>query len=165
MTVQDLPALNASLNALSTFFILVGLVAIKSDRKTLHITAMVTALVTSTAFLASYLTYHFLKEGLVTKFTEPGWPKALYFFILSTYIPLAALTLPLVFLTVIPALRARYDRHRRWAKITVPVWLYVSVTGVLVYLMLYVWFPPTPVGGEKAALAPAAHLAPVAATR
>ena len=142
MTVNDLPALNASLNALSTVFIVTGLVAIKSERKTAHITAMVCALITSTAFLTSYLTYHFMKAGVVTKFTVSGWPKTLYFLILFTHIPLAFLTLPLVFLTVIPALRARYDRHRRWAKITAPVWLYVSVTGVLVYLMLYVWFPP-----------------------
>lgn len=142
MTVSDLPALNASLNALSTLFILAGLVAIKRDHKTAHIAAMITALVTSTAFLASYLTYHWMKAGIVTRFTEPGWPKAVYYFVLFTHIPLAALTLPLVLITVIPALRARYDRHRRWAKITAPIWLYVSVTGVLVYLMLYVWFPP-----------------------
>ena len=142
VTANDLPALNASLNALSTVFILAGLAAIKSDRKKAHIASMLAALLTSTAFLASYLTYHWLKQGVVTKFTHTGWPKPLYFFILITHIPLAFLTLPLVFLTVIPALRARYDRHRRWAKITVPVWLYVSVTGVLVYLMLYVWFPP-----------------------
>jgi putative membrane protein len=142
MTINDLPSLNASLNALSTAFIIAGLIAIKRERKKAHITAMVCALVTSTAFLASYLTYHWAKEGVVTRFTEPGWPKALYFFILFTHIPLAALILPLVFLTVIPALRARYDKHRRWAKITAPLWLYVSVTGVLVYLMLYVWFPP-----------------------
>jgi putative membrane protein len=142
MTVNDLPAVNACLNAVSTAFIIAGLIAIKRERKTAHIAAMVSALVTSTAFLASYLTYHWAKEGVVTRFTETGWPKTLYYFILFTHIPLAALILPLVFLTVIPALRARYDRHRRWAKITAPLWLYVSVTGVLVYLMLYVWFPP-----------------------
>jgi uncharacterized membrane protein YozB (DUF420 family) len=142
VTTHDLPALNASLNALSTVFIVAGLVAIKRDRKTAHIACMATALVTSTAFLASYVTYHWLKAGVVTKFTAPGWPKALYFFILFTHIPLAAIALPLVILTVIPALRARFDRHRRWARITAPLWLYVSVTGVLVYLMLYVWFPP-----------------------
>lgn len=142
MTIQDLPALNASLNALSTAFIIAGLIAIKREHKKAHIAAMVSALVTSTAFLTSYLTYHWAKAGVVTKFTEPGWPKALYLFILFTHIPLAALILPLIVLTVIPALRARYDRHRRWAKITAPLWLYVSVTGVLVYLMLYVWYPP-----------------------
>ena len=142
MTVADLPRLNASLNALSTVFILLGLAFIKTDRKLAHIVSMICALATSTLFLASYLTYHFMKAGVVTKFTHPGWPKTVYFLILFTHIPLAALTLPLVFLTVIPALRARYDRHRRWAKVTAPVWLYVSITGVLVYLMLYVWYPP-----------------------
>ncbi len=142
MTVENLPAINASLNALSTVFILAGFFSIKSERKKAHIAAMSAALVTSTLFLACYVTYHWMKHGVVTKFTHTGWPRPLYFFILGTHIPLAFLTVPLVFLTVIPALRARYDRHRRWAKITLPVWLYVSVTGVLVYLMLYVWFPP-----------------------
>lgn len=142
MNVQELPLLNASLNGSAFVLICAGLVAIKRDRKTLHIVLMACALVTSTAFLASYLTYHWLTEGVVTKFTTLGWPRTLYFFILGTHVPLAAITVPLVLLTVVPALRARYDRHRRWAKITVPVWLYVSITGVLVYLMLYVWFPP-----------------------
>jgi uncharacterized membrane protein YozB (DUF420 family) len=75
-------------------------------------------------------------------FTHPGWPKVIYLFILFTHIPLAALTVPLVFLTIIPAFQARYDKHRKFAKWTFPIWLYVSVTGVLVYLMLYVWYPP-----------------------
>ena len=142
MTISDLPLLNASLNGLSTVFILAGITFIKKDMKLAHIVAMLSALVTSTVFLASYVTYHYLKLGVVTKFTYPGWPKAVYYFILATHVPLAALTLPLVILTIIPAFRARYDKHRRIAKITFPVWLYVSVTGVLVYLMLYVWFPP-----------------------
>ncbi len=142
MTVSDLPLLNASLNALSTLFIIAGIIFIKNEMKQAHIVAMLCALLTSTLFLASYLTYHALKEGLVTRFTHPGWPKTVYLFILWTHIPLAALTLPLVLLTIIPAFRARYDKHRRMAKITFPIWLYVSVTGVLVYLMLYVWYPP-----------------------
>ena len=147
MTVQDLPAINASLNALSTVFIVAGISFIKSDRKLAHIASMLAALATSTLFLACYLTYHALKHGVVTRFTHPGWPKALYYFILGTHIPLAFLTLPLVFLTIIPAFQARYDRHRRIAKWTFPIWLYVSITGVLVYLMLYVWFPPAPIAG------------------
>ena len=141
MSVHDLPPINASLNALSTLFIVAGLAFIKAERKKAHIVSMTLALVTSTIFLACYLTYHFNVAG-VTRFTHPGWPKALYFFILLTHIPLAALTVPLVLCTVVPALKAHYERHRRWAKWTVPIWLYVSVTGVLVYLMLYVWFPP-----------------------
>ena len=144
MTITDLPAVNASLNALSTLFILAGLTAIKADRKQAHAVCMIAALVTSALFLASYLTYHF--HVPTTRFTHPGWPKTLYFLILFTHIPLAAAILPLIILTVIPALRARYDRHRRWARITAPLWLYVSVTGVLVYLMLYVWYPPVSAG-------------------
>jgi uncharacterized membrane protein YozB (DUF420 family) len=145
MTVSDLPAINASLNGLSTLFIVAGISFIKNEMKQAHILSMLSALVTSTAFLACYLTYHYLKAGHVTSFTHPGWPKTLYMFILWTHIPLAALTVPLVILTVIPAFQARYDKHRRVAAWTFPIWLYVSVTGVLVYLMLYVWFPPAQV--------------------
>jgi putative membrane protein len=141
MTLQDLPSLNATLNALSTCFILIGLFFIKNDRKQAHIVAMSAALLTSTLFLVSYLAYHFQVAG-VTRFTHIGWPRVIYFFVLATHVPLAAITVPLVLLTIIPALRQRYDRHRRIARWTVPIWLYVSITGVLVYLMLYVWFPP-----------------------
>jgi putative membrane protein len=142
MTISDLPAINASLNALSTVFILTGIAFIKNEMKQAHILSMIAALITSTAFLACYVTYHAAKDGVVTRFTETGWPKTLYMVILWTHIPLAALTVPLVLMTVIPAFQARYDKHRRIAKWTFPIWLYVSVTGVLVYLMLYVWFPP-----------------------
>jgi uncharacterized membrane protein YozB (DUF420 family) len=145
MTVQDLPAINASLNALSTVFICAGLAFIKGERKLAHITCMTIALVTSTAFLACYLTYHYLKAGHVTHFTHPGWPRTLYFIILGTHTPLAVAVLPFIIMAVIRALQARYESHRRWAKWAAPIWLYVSVTGVLVYLMLYVWFPPAAV--------------------
>jgi putative membrane protein len=141
MNVNDLPAVNATLNALSTLFILAGWVMIRTERKVAHALCMVSALVTSAAFLACYLVYHFLKAGHVTHFTYPGWPKALYFFILGTHTPLAIVALPLLALTVIPAIRQRFDAHKRMARWTLPVWLYVSVTGVLVYFMLYVWFP------------------------
>lgn len=142
MTVQDLPLLNATLNGLATVFICAGLAFIKSERKTAHITCMTIALVASTAFLASYLTYHTLKAGHVTHFTYPGWPRTLYFIILGTHTPLAVGVLPLIIMAVIRALQAKYESHRRWAKWAAPIWLYVSVTGVLVYFMLYVWFPP-----------------------
>jgi uncharacterized membrane protein YozB (DUF420 family) len=141
MNVNDLPAVNATLNALSTLFILAGWVMIRTERKVAHALCMVSALVTSAAFLACYLVYHFLKAGHVTHFTYPGWPKTLYFFILGTHTPLAIVALPLLALTVIPAIRQRFDAHKRMARWTLPVWLYVSVTGVLVYFMLYVWFP------------------------
>jgi uncharacterized membrane protein YozB (DUF420 family) len=142
VTVSDLPLINASLNTLSTVFICLGLAFIKAERKLAHTACMVTALATSTLFLASYLAYHYLKEGVVTKFTTPGWPKTLYFIILGTHTPLAVIVLPFIIITVTRALQARYAAHRKWAKIAAPIWLYVSVTGVLVYLMLYVWFPP-----------------------
>ncbi len=144
MEIQDLPLLNATLNGLATFFILVGLVSIKSGNTGLHKKCMFSAILVSAAFLASYLIYHF-NVTAVTRFTHEGLPKKIYFFILLTHIPLAILVLPLLWLTVRPALAGDFVRHRRWAKVTVPVWLYVSVTGVLVYLMLYVWYPSHPV--------------------
>src|SRR5438046_7449088 len=110
MRTSDLPIINASLNALSTVFILAGISFIKNDMKQAHIVSMLGALVTSTAFLACYVTYHALKHGVVTHFTYPGWPKTLYFFILFTHIPLAFLTVPLVFMTIIPAFKAIYEQ-------------------------------------------------------
>jgi uncharacterized membrane protein YozB (DUF420 family) len=141
MNVNDLPAVNATLNSLSTLLILTGWFMIRTERKVAHSACMVGAILTSAAFLACYLVYHFLKAGHVTHFTYPGWPKALYFFILGTHTPLAIIALPLSILTVIPAVRRRFEAHKRMARWTLPVWLYVSVTGVLVYFMLYVWFP------------------------
>lgn len=140
MTFQDLPRLNASLNALATVFIVIGIIAIKTNRKRLHITMMASALITSAAFLTSYIIYH--AHHLRTDFTYPGWPRLIYFPMLISHVILAIAIVPLIVMTVIPALRARYDRHRRIAAWTWPLWLYVSVTGVLVYLMLYVWFRP-----------------------
>ena len=100
------------------------------------------ALIISAAFLTCYLIYHYSYP--TTKFTHEGWPKIIYFIILFTHIPLAMLSLPMIILTVIPAIRRKFEKHKRFAKWTYPVWLYVSVTGVLVYLMLYVWFPHDP---------------------
>ena len=141
MKVADLPAVNATLNGISTILILTGLAMIRQEHKRAHALCMISAITTSALFLGCYLTYHYLKAGHVTHFTYPGWPKALYFFILGTHTPLAILVVPLIALTVIPALQQRFDAHKRMARWTLPIWLYVSVTGVLVYLMLYVWFP------------------------
>ena len=140
MTLDQLPAVNATLNALATCFIIGGLIFIKRGNKKAHISCMVTAIIVSAAFLTCYLVYHYAYP--VTKFTHPGWPKVIYLTILFTHIPLAMLVVPLVLLTVIPAFRQRFDRHKRVARWTYPVWLYVSVTGVLIYMMLYQWFPP-----------------------
>ena len=139
MSVADLPALNASLNSLCTLLLLAGWWYIKHERKAQHIACMVSALVVSAAFLTCYVVYHY-HVGSV-KFTAQGIVRPVYFFILITHVILAAAIVPLVLMTVIPALRSRFDRHRKWARITLPLWLYVSVTGVIVYLMLYVWFP------------------------
>ena len=141
MNVTDLPAVNATLNGISALLIFLGFAMIRQEHKRANALCMIAAIITSTLFLGCYLTYHFLKAGYVTHFTHPGWPKALYFFILGTHTPLAVLVLPLIVLSVIPALQQRFDAHKRMARWTLPVWLYVSVTGVLVYLMLYIWFP------------------------
>lgn len=141
MNASQLPAVNATLNALSTLLLLGGWVMISRHHKRAHAACMISAIITSAAFLACYLVYHYLKAGHVTYFTYPGWPKVLYLFILGTHTPLAILVVPLVALTVTPALQQRFDAHKRIARWTLPIWLYVSVTGVLVYFMLYVWFP------------------------
>jgi len=140
----DYPLLNATLNGISFVLLLLGFAFIKSGRQKAHIVCMVSALITSTAFLVSYVTYHTLTRGLVTTFpVEFPVVRKVYLFILVTHIPLAALLVPLVIMTVVPALRKRFDKHKRFAKITLPIWLYVSVTGVLIYLMLYRWYLPT----------------------
>jgi putative membrane protein len=104
-----------------------------------HRACMIAALVISAAFLASYVIYH-VEVGSV-RFTAGGWARVVYFVILTTHVPLAALVLPLALITLSRALRARFDSHRRIARWTLPIWLYVAVTGILVYLMLYRWFP------------------------
>ncbi len=138
MELRDFPALNAALNSLATLLLIAGWIAIRRERKLTHIACMTAALVCSALFLGGYLWYH-AHVGSV-KFTGQGPVRLLYFTILLTHTVLAALVPFLVLATVIPALRARWDRHRRIARWTLPVWLYVSVTGVLVYLMLHV--PP-----------------------
>lgn len=141
MHVQQLPFINASLNFLSTIFILAGWYFIRTHRKRLHIVSMLTAVVTSVIFLICYLYYHFNTQA-VTHFTATGIIRPLYFTLLISHVLLAFAVPPLVILTLIPAFRSRFDKHRRIAKWTLPIWLYVSITGVLVYLMLYQWFPP-----------------------
>ena len=139
MTVADLPALNATLNGIATVLLLGGWFSIRSGRKKAHIACMISALTVSAAFLSSYLVYHY-SAGSV-KFAHGGALKAIYLLILIPHIILAAVNVPMILLTVVPAARRRFDRHKRIARWTLPVWLYVSVTGVLVYFMLYVWFP------------------------
>lgn len=140
MSYADLAPVNASLNAAATVALLLGFFFIKTGRVRAHIITMVTALIISAVFLTCYLIYHY-HVGSV-KFAGQGIIRPIYFTLLISHIILAVVNLPLIFMTVIPALGKRFDKHRRWAKITFPSWLYVSVTGVIVYLMCYHWWGP-----------------------
>ncbi len=143
MAISDLPALNASLNFTSTIFISLGWWLIRRGQWRWHIACMITALISSAAFLAGYLVYHaHVGEKSSGYHGLIAW---LYFPMLISHVLLAFTTLPLVILTLIPVFRRRWDKHRRIAKWTMPIWLYVSVTGVLVYFILYQWFPPASV--------------------
>ena len=135
MTVTDLPALNATLNAMSFVLLTTGWFLIKSGRRQAHKWCMIAALVVSAAFLTSYVVYH-LQVGSVP-FQKTGWIRTLYFVILIPHVILAAAIVPMILITVSRALSNKFDQHKKIAKITLPLWLYVSVTGVIVYLMLY----------------------------
>jgi uncharacterized membrane protein YozB (DUF420 family) len=135
--IQHLPTVNACLNATAALLLCLGFLAIRRGRREAHIRFMIAALATSTLFLASYLTYHFNTEA-VTRYVKQDWTRPLYFAILISHTILAVVVLPLVVMTVVRAAKGQFDKHRRIARITLPVWLYVSVTGVTIYLMLYV---------------------------
>lgn len=139
MTIQDFPAIDASLNALSGCFVICGWLFIRSGKKNAHRASMLCAVVISAAFLCCYLTGHYLLG--VTHFLGQGWARPFYFALLLTHTILATAIVPLVIFTLIPAFRKRFDKHRRIARWTLPIWLYVSVSGVLVYFMLFQWFP------------------------
>lgn len=130
-----LPTLNAWLNATSAAFLLLGYTFIRRKRVDAHRLCMFLALVASTAFLISYLYYH-AQVGSV-RFQGQGWVRPVYFGILLTHTVLAAAIVPLALVTLVRALREQFDRHRRIARWTLPIWLYVSVTGVVIYWMLY----------------------------
>jgi uncharacterized membrane protein YozB (DUF420 family) len=129
------PALNASLNGASAVLIATGRVLIRRKKVNLHRACMIAAVATSTLFLASYLYYH-AHVGSV-RFPGQGWIRPVYFTLLISHTVLAAAVVPLVLLSLTLGLRGRFDRHRRISRWTYPVWLYVSITGVLVYVVLY----------------------------
>jgi putative membrane protein len=133
--ISDLATVNAGLNATSAILIGGGFYFIKQKNIAAHKACMVAALATSTLFLASYLTYHY-NVGSV-RFTKPGWIRDVYFPLLISHTVLAAVVLPLVLRTAFLAFKGRFTKHVRIAKWTFPTWMYVSVTGVVVYLMLY----------------------------
>jgi uncharacterized membrane protein YozB (DUF420 family) len=132
------PVINASLNGASTILLLVGRWFISQRRIAAHRFTMIAAVIASTLFLISYLYYH-AHVGSV-HFQGTGWSRTVYFSILISHVVLAAVIVPLVIVTLTRALRERFDRHRAIARWTFPLWLYVSITGVLVYFMLYHWF-------------------------
>lgn len=134
-----LPTVNASLNALSGVFLLLGYVNIRRGERTTHKRFMLAACATSILFLATYLTYHALAGS--TRFAGTGWSRPVYFAILLSHTILAAAIVPMAIITLSNALRNRLVQHRRIARWTFPIWMYVSVTGVLVYLFLYHLFP------------------------
>lgn len=139
--VQYFPAINASLNALSGVFLLTAYVFIRRKQIAIHRRFMLAACTTSVLFLASYVTYHYLKGGVVTKFAGTGGWRTLYLTILTSHTILAVVIVPLAILSVYNGLKMRVPQHRRVARWTFPLWMYVSVTGVLVYFFLYHWFP------------------------
>jgi putative membrane protein len=139
------PHLNALLNASSGVFLLLGLYYIRSQQISRHRSAMLTASLISCAFLVTYLTHHALRTyyfGLgPTKFTGEGLIRPIYFTILTSHTVLAALVAPFVIVTLALGLKGRYTTHKKLARLVYPVWVYVSVTGVIVYLLLYHFYP------------------------
>lgn len=139
------PHLNASLNALSGVFLLAGFYFIRTKQVHRHRIAMIGAVTVSALFLVSYLTHHAMRTyyfGLgPTKFTGEGLIRPVYFTILTSHTILAAVVAPLVIITLRRGLKAMFDKHRTLARIVFPIWLYVSITGVLVYLILYQLYP------------------------
>jgi putative membrane protein len=133
--ISSLPALNATLNAIATVFLITGYVLIRRGHRTLHQRCMIGALVASTAFLTSYVVYHYHVGS--QPFQGRGAVRVVYLAILATHIPLAALIVPLALLTASRGLRSQFDKHVTIARWTLPLWLYVSVTGVVIYVMLY----------------------------
>lgn len=135
LEIHQLPALNATLNALSGVLLATGYLFIRARRIAAHRACMLCAFGTSTLFLVSYVVYHWNAGS--RPFPGAGPIRVAYFAILVTHVILAAAILPLALLTLVHALRARFDRHVRLARWTFPVWMYVSVSGVVIYLMLY----------------------------
>jgi len=145
MSFSDLPLVNASLNGLSAVLLGFGYYFIRHKNQTAHRTCMIGAFIASTLFLACYLTYHgyrayYLHQG-PTVFRDPAGFRPVYLGILLTHTVLAMVVVPMALMTLSRALKRRFDLHRRIARWTWPVWMYVSVTGVLIYLLLYQFFP------------------------
>jgi uncharacterized membrane protein YozB (DUF420 family) len=139
MTFSDLPVVNASLNGLSAVFLTAGYLYIRKKNQLAHERCMKAAVTTSALFLICYLTYH-AKAGR-TVFKDPAWFRPFYLGLLLSHTILAVTIIPLILITFTRALRRRFDAHRKIARWTWPLWMYVSVTGVIIYLLLYQVFP------------------------
>lgn len=146
MTVQEIPTLNAALNATATVLIAAGFVCIKMKKIDAHRACMMTAGVVSALFLIGYVTHKILVRGVHTPFggEEPAL-RALYYTMLLSHVVLAIAIAYLVPRTFLFALKGDFESHKKWAKVTFPIWFYVSITGVLVYFFLYIWWPAEPV--------------------
>ncbi|MGD1083189.1 MAG: DUF420 domain-containing protein [Verrucomicrobiota bacterium] len=142
MTVRDLPTVNATLNGLSAVLLTAGFVCIKRKNIAAHRFCMIAAFSTSVLFLICYLTYHYL--GGFTRFVNPPWFRPWYLLLLATHTILAVVIVPLILVTLNRARKERFEAHKRIARWTWPLWMYVSVTGVVVYWLLYIKFPQTP---------------------
>ena len=133
--ITSLPHLNAALNATTAILILTGFFLIRAGKVKPHKACMISAVGTSTLFLTSYIIYH--SQHGVTRFPGEGWIKIVYFSILISHTILAVTIIPFIAVTLFRALREQFDRHKRIARVTFPIWLYISVTGVIIYWMLY----------------------------
>jgi len=139
MSLSDLPTLNAVLNSLSTIFLILGFVFIKRKNEQAHRKMMLAAFTTSTLFLVSYLTYHFFAGR--TTFVNPAWFRKYYLVLLLTHTVLAVVIVPMILTSIYFGLKGKREAHRKIARWTWPLWIYVSLTGVLIYLILYKVFP------------------------
>jgi uncharacterized membrane protein YozB (DUF420 family) len=141
MTIQQIPAINATLNGIATLLISAGFVCIKMKKVQAHRAIMLTAAVVSAVFLVGYVTHKILIRGVHTPFGGEGPIRTVYYVMLISHIILAISIAFLVPRTFAFALQGQFERHRAWARWTFPIWYYVSVTGVLVYFFLYQWWP------------------------
>jgi uncharacterized membrane protein YozB (DUF420 family) len=145
VSIHNLPAVNASLNGLSAVFLAAGFVFIKRGNRIAHRNCMMSAFCTSVIFLACYLTYHtwlavVLHQG-PTRFLNPPWFRPIYLTILLTHTILAIVIVPMILITLWRAKKQRFELHKKIARWTWPLWMYVSVTGVVVYWLLYIKYP------------------------
>ncbi|MCF7688587.1 MAG: DUF420 domain-containing protein [Cephaloticoccus sp.] len=141
MHINDIPSINASLNALATVLLTTGFIFIKRGNKEAHRKCMLAAVVVSTVFLVGYVSHKILVHGVHTPFGGTGTIKTVYYTMLISHILLAMAIAYLVPRTFVYAIRGNFERHQAWARWTFPIWYYVSVTGVLIYLFNYQWWP------------------------